>query len=266
MVMAPDLKLLKELPVIRRARDFHLYDNGGRRFLDLYLNGGRAILGHRPDKLSLELKNTLSRGVYAEYPSHEEKKLLKAARALWGEMFPQIGYYRDPLALMSWFRQNGIFSEQDEIADPAAPATSKVSLWRPWLPLQEEVRYALPVLPLPGMERGIILCSRDNLPLPEGESPSPVIAAGLTRCLWSLKSRMDRPEYFSGISEEVLPGFEGWTRRGPYLMYNGTKEEYTALFRKKLEAGILIPPDPALPAILPGELTTGDLKILKKNF
>ena len=266
MVIAADLTLLKELPVIRRARGFHLYDNTGRRFLDLYQNGGRAILGHRPEKLSLELKNTLSRGVYAEYPSHEENKLLKAARAVWGGTFEQIGYYRNPMTLMSWFRQNGICREPEEISDPAVAASSKVSLWRPWLTLEDNVGYVLPVLPLPGMDSGIILCSRESLPLPGGDSPSPVTAAGLSRCLWNLKSRLDRPDYFSGITAEALPVFHGWVRKGPYLMYIGDKEAYAELFRRSLKEGILIPPDPVLPAILPWELTTGDLKILKKNF
>ena len=35
------------VPVIRRARGYRLYGFDGRRCLDLFQDGGRAVLGHR---------------------------------------------------------------------------------------------------------------------------------------------------------------------------------------------------------------------------
>ena len=258
--------LLKELPVIRRARDFHLYDNGGRRFLDLYLNGGGAILGHRPEKFSLELKNTLSRGVYAQYPSHEEKKLYKAAQALWGSLFPRIRYYRSSTEVIYLFIKEGIMVNSGDIADPAMGEKGPVSLWRPWAVLPEDALYVFPVLPVPGMETGVVVCSRGDLILPEGDLPSPVTAAGITRCLWSLHKQIGNGHYFDPETEKSLPGFSGWEKRGPYMRYLGSREEYSVFFKESLAAGVLLPPDPAIPAILPSVLTSGDLKLLKKIF
>lgn len=74
--------LLRELPQIRRARDFHLYAAGGERFLDLYQNSGRAVLGHRPNSVAKELKNALSQGVIAELPSRFEGQVTKAIARL----------------------------------------------------------------------------------------------------------------------------------------------------------------------------------------
>jgi len=252
-----DISLLREMPQIRRAREYHLYDTAGRRYLDLYQNNGRAVLGHRPSGMSVRLKNTLSRGVFAEYPSSEEGKLLKAAAALIGEAFPVIRYYRTMERALTAAGFPG-----RNPADPARGETGELSLWRPFLPLSGEVRFALPVLPLPGMECGVILCAAAG-DLPDGDIPSPVTAAALTRCLWGLKALTDREP-----AEEPagLPAFSGWERRGPYLVWTGPAEEYPAFFRAGLTAGVLIPPSPEMPAVLPPELTSGDLKCLQSAF
>gem|GEM_PF-134293 len=72
------------LPPIRRAREFYLYDHRGRRYLDLAQNGGRAILGHRPNRLSTRLKNVLSSGLLAELPSVYGPRLERAVARLIG--------------------------------------------------------------------------------------------------------------------------------------------------------------------------------------
>ena len=51
--------LLDEVPRIRRARAFRLYDVTGRRFLDLWQAGGEAILGHRAARTGAALKAAL---------------------------------------------------------------------------------------------------------------------------------------------------------------------------------------------------------------
>ena len=68
------------LPRIRRARGYHLYTDAGRRLLDLYLDGGAALLGHRPDLLGRQLKGVLGRGLIAPLPSRYGAHLLRALR------------------------------------------------------------------------------------------------------------------------------------------------------------------------------------------
>ena len=70
------------LPPIRRAREFYLYDYRGRRYLDFWQNGGRAILGHRPNRLNTRLKNALSSGLLAELPSVYGARLARVVRQL----------------------------------------------------------------------------------------------------------------------------------------------------------------------------------------
>ena len=61
-------KLYNMMPEIRRARDYRLYDIHGRRYLDLCLDGGRALLGHKPGRVVLMMKNALEKGLSASYP------------------------------------------------------------------------------------------------------------------------------------------------------------------------------------------------------
>ncbi len=261
------MELLREMPVIRRAREFHLYDNAGKRLLDLYLNGGKALLGHRPEGFSLIVKNTLARGVTAEYPSHEEGKMLKAAKALWGKTHPRIRYYRDMTRLGIWLSDQNLLLPGNPVPDPVLNETGEVSLWRPWLTGLKAPGIFIPVLPVPGMETGVLLCASEGIKdLPEGDIPSPVLAAGLSRCLWLLKSVMEEHPLSPHDSMSGLPVFKGWERKGSYLVWLGKKDDYADIFRRALEGGILLPPDPSIPAVLPYELTSGDRKVLNKLF
>jgi len=244
---------LRSLPAIRRARGFYLYDNGGRRFLDLYQDGGRAWLGHRPDGLSLQLKNTLSRGVYAPYPGSEEGKLLKAGAALAvqaGANSPVIRYYTG----------TPVSEALPAAADPLFEGLGRCSLWRPGLPWPVEAELVEILVPLPGFDSGRLIAGKEDN-LPPGDMPSPVIAAALTRCLWTL-SRVLKERT---VPEELNTG--GLFRQtGPYLVYQGGEEAYGALFDRALEAGILIPPEPGYPLILPCEYSPGDQSLVSGFF
>jgi glutamate-1-semialdehyde aminotransferase len=57
--------LLDEIPPIRRARGFRLYDGAGRRYLDLWQADGNAILGHRGAGMVTAVKAALDRGLAA---------------------------------------------------------------------------------------------------------------------------------------------------------------------------------------------------------
>jgi hypothetical protein len=51
-----------------------------------------------------------------------------------------------------------------------------------------------------------------------------------------------------------------WQRRGVYLTLAAPlgEEAYTALFRRFLDQGFLLPPCPGQPLILPGQLSPGE--------
>jgi hypothetical protein len=78
------------MPRIRRARGYRLYGLDGRRYLDLYQDGGRAILGHRGGRAVTAMKNALSEGLHSCLPSVHEARLLKAL----GRAFPAYRSFR----------------------------------------------------------------------------------------------------------------------------------------------------------------------------
>ena len=241
---------LRALPAIRRARGYHLYDNSGRRFLDLYLEGGRAWMGHRPEGLSLHLKNTLSRGVYSPYPGSGEGKLKKAAAAL----ARQAGCTGEFEVL--YFRDTNPDIPVPPASDPLWKDEGECRLWRPGLSWPDQADSVEILVPLPGFDAGRVIVTGKK-DLPPGDLPSPVVAAALTRCLWSLKHILETQPAVS----EVKTG-SSWERKGFYLIFRGSEEEYDILFSKALSEGILLPPDTTDPMIIPLELTSGDLKIL----
>ncbi|GHV38050.1 hypothetical protein AGMMS49546_07670 [Spirochaetia bacterium] len=134
--------LLRLLPPVLRARDFRLYTQGGRRFVDLWQNGGRAILGHTPPNLLRELKNTANRGLMSPFPHPLEQRFTKALSAL----FPGKAFriYSDDASLRHALESAG-FPAPDAIPDPAFPpagkpgdssgegASPRITLWRPFL-------------------------------------------------------------------------------------------------------------------------------------
>lgn len=137
-------KNLRLLPVIRRARDYHLYDASGRRILDLYQDNGRAWLGHRPEGVSLQIKNTLARGVYAPFPSAEEGKMIKAAKTLCktlGADIKDTAYYRSDSV------EAGKLGTPVDILENE---TSPFVLWRPGMPWPSKAALVELLIPLPG--------------------------------------------------------------------------------------------------------------------
>ncbi|MDC7239553.1 MAG: hypothetical protein PQJ50_04255, partial [Spirochaetales bacterium] len=153
----------------------------------------------------------------------------------------------------------------------------RFQLWRPGLFWPSEAEVIEILIPLPGIDAGRILVSIAELP--EGDLPSAVLASAVSRTLWSLITMLEKefamaastvhyrkPRTYS-VPEtqdfaEVLPG--RWKKVSCYYLWDGNAEDYNELFRKALEAGVLLPPSPAYPCIIPGELTSGDLAALKK--
>ena len=63
------------IPVVMRARGYHLYTQKGDRLLDMYLNNGTMIFGHNPESQVRKLKNILSQGLVTSLPSILGKRL-----------------------------------------------------------------------------------------------------------------------------------------------------------------------------------------------
>jgi hypothetical protein len=95
--------------------------------------------------------------------------------------------------------------------------------------------------------------------LPENDMLSPVLLSTAARSIYDL---LASPERAKPKLPRVVKALKTsrWQRHGIYLSLKDklTMEEWAMLFREFLEAGFLLPPFPAHPLILPGELSVGE--------
>jgi hypothetical protein len=247
--------LIRQVPQILRARGFRLYTNDGRRLVDLWLNGGAAILGHTPPNILRELKNAASRGLLSPFPHFTEGRYLKAL----SKLFP--GY---SFRLYAGADSVKLDSEKSSRRDAEGEEGLGLRLWRPFVDPQEPFAVGegldlfVPVLPFGPC---VIAAKTESLlaQFPPSDILSPVVLAVAARGVYDLLAAQERarpvlPKVFKALENS------SWERRGIYLNLKKklTSEEWAALFNKFLEAGFLLPPDPAQPVILPGELSAGE--------
>ena len=144
-----EFSLLRLVPTVTRARDFRLYTAKGR-LVDLWQNGGSAVLGHTPPSLLRELKNTASRGLYAPFPHFLEGRYIKALTGIFpGRIFR---LYSSPPPELEEFT-----------AKDTGYAAGTAALWRPFLnpevPLsvpENSPQILIPVVPgIQGWKKGL---------------------------------------------------------------------------------------------------------------
>lgn len=267
------------MPRIVRARFHYLYDHRGRRYIDLAASGGRAILGARPEGLSRELKNVLARGLLQSYPSVYARRLKNQTAGLiptHGDIRILAGPERIPPALaLAGAAAGGLLDPALEELTPDCAA-----LWRPFCPADwNKAAVLVPVLPFPGDFAPALLCFRtgagaagpkDKL---KDEPAAALLLAGLARAAALLAAAL--AETAGPASAGKTPGGKkppvwgdfdglGWPRKGPYLRFPRVEGEYPDFFRRGLQAGYILPPDPREPVIIPGELSPGEAAGLKK--
>lgn len=273
--------LLRTLPPVLRARDFHLYTRrreGGGRLVDLWQNGGGAVLGHKPRALLRELKNAVDRGLLSPLPHPLENRLFKAlARLFPRRVFRVYGPGNFPAGLREAAGPSRPVFDPALLPDTGAGEKgAALSLWRPFIdeadPLAVPGREApvlIPLLPglgwIQGRPSGPLILALDPAfeaepPLPPPDLIPPFILAALTRGIYDLiAAAPDRGKaLFPDIKAALSRGF--WRRRGIYLSPREVPapERWEEIFRRFLEGGFLIPPDPREPLILPGFLSPGE--------
>ncbi|MDR0450231.1 MAG: hypothetical protein LBH26_03100 [Treponema sp.] len=270
-------ELLRLMPPVLRARDFRLYTQEGR-LVDLWQDGGRAILGHKPPQLLRELKNSAERGLFAGFPHPQEGRFLKAlSRLLPGRRFR---FYSGRASLNRALEAAGFPCPgpgPGSFPDPAFPAagetSSGISLWRPFLenlaePVLRETPVLIPALPWPLSPQAAAFRPDWEDRFPPSDIVSPVILSAAARGIYDLIAAGNRGKPVYPKINRLLYGQHGqkpcpWYRRGVYLtLADAALTEaginWETLFRRFLEGGFLIPPGPGEPLILPGILSPGE--------
>ena len=253
-----------KLPLFKRARDYHLYDYRGKRYLDLYQDNGRAILGHRPPGVQAELKRLLDKGLAAELPSVYGGRLEKALPKLlksgtWtARVFPSRLKAVEAAAAFLEISPADLKPEDPALTlDGPSPA----GLFRPFLEADYASRDVLfPVLPFPGAFAPcpVLFRSPGLRDLPPADPSSPLLAAGLLEALQRLLKIGESPDIWKDWK------LSGWKRQGCYCIAAEKPERYEEDFLRFLEAGILLPPDSAFPIILPREFSDGERKLVER--
>jgi hypothetical protein len=248
------MNLFELLPLVKRARDFYLYDDKGERILDLYLDDGRAINGHRPGGLSLSLKNAIERGLYAPYPSIYSARLIKLLKNEFPR-FQNIGIYRNLFSFREAYRADF------QITDPIDNTVGEIQLWRAYLPVGDNCRVLILRFPFPGCE-AIAVLSVEDIVIPPSELLPPYVLSGLIRSYYDFKKREGSRDEKTWIQ---IDRTGHWKRTGPYLRPLCSRDEYENLFKFYLDRGIFISPDYDKPSICAVDIKEGSLKKLFKS-
>ena len=252
--------LLGLLPPIRRIRGNRLYAADGRRFLDLWLDGGRGILGERDRHARMYAANAADKGLSRPYPGQHDARFRKAVLAAWPGWPGLRLYANEERALAAAAR---VLGSPAVLSEPVSRGGERgsVALLRPFAPDPAGPVLALPRLPCPAAFAPACLLSRDpSLLAGEGGDTVPQMAlVAAARALDSLAGS-EREGYGPALWERwdrrMAAFFE---RRGPWLLASAARERYADFFRAALEGGVLVSPVFDEPCLVPPDFDDGEL-------
>ena len=265
------------LPRVRRARGYRLYTEEGRRLLDLYLDGGAALLGHRPELLGRELKNVAGRGLLGNLPSSYPLRLRRTLRrALPGHAWFGIAATAEE-ARRLLHRQLGLAPAAAlPVADPLLDARwyeAQVAWWRPLCGAQPVGGEWLTHGPAALLHRlpfaagaGPVTVSTRHAGAEESAGAlaiSPLLLAGATAALRRLLRGATERSAVTGSWPRTAPG---WRRNGIYVLGEYPASRHAAVFAAFLEAGVLLNPRYPGPSILPAQVSPGEAALLRRLF
>lgn len=267
-------EIKKRYGTVKRARGCFLYTSKNSRLVDLYQEGGRAILGWGGNPFTV-LKNVLSRGLTGSFPTDYDYRLRNAVSSL----------LNSPRAIF-------IFSDKMQ-ALRAAVSFSKdgTTFWKPWLKLSDSVASAggdsavtendsfqmndcvVIEPPLPWTQNVFLLAVNAEVlethmahgfPLPQVITlPSPLSAA-ISRAIYNMIAELPkRSEKDWFIYDKIICKY--WTRKGPYLFPKIDAAKYGEFICHCLDCGIVISPEYNVPSIVPFGADIGVFSKLKNN-
>lgn len=278
---------MKKIPEINRARGYFLYTADGKRYLDMALDGGRLIMGHRQKGYGQALKNAIDKGILPGFPSPYAHRLKQAVRALFGAgchvyLFKSEEHAKAALATKNldytlWRpltfntdTASSVTNACDPINDPInrKPSSSKdtqksSTTLKSSSPAFSE-QPVIPVLPVPVAFAPGVVVSTTELNLTD-EPVSPVLLVGAVRALYNLKAFLAEADYSAWEKDGIAEACKGkWRVELPYLYPLCKRNQYPVVWDAFFEAGIILSFDYDTPSILPPELSDGNRKKLLK--
>ena len=230
---------------VRRARGYYLYTEKNVRLLDLWLDGGKALLGRRAGQANLVCKQFLDRGLTGWLPTNAENRLQRALEAA-VPGYPDGYAQRGGVMLIppAYPLPCGIIAAESRFADVLPPSDTlfpplAACLARAFFDLQKKIA----AFQADAAECAVAtpLCGEKE---PSAELHQRVISEqriGSKQRREALKRRAE--------AERLIP--QVWNQNGWYLFPHVSQAEYENLFMHALDAHVLISPDYAQPSILP---------------
>ena len=282
--------LMGSLPPIRRARNWRLYGSDGKRYLDLYADGGRTVSGRGTGASGRVAKASIDMGLCSPLPSFWGKRLEKAIRILWPDFAGMRFFASEAEALLALAGASEDFPRFAGNPVPVAPFSvaafsvagalssfeRTIRVESPFGEYRTERekaperlafggRLALGILPLqPAWSFGVVLAreAADLEPLAVADPFfSLVPPLKLAVALRSLADFFAFAPKFGEAHWSRMDGFTGalFRRSGPWLYPVYPKADHARVFVSCLARGLLISPEYECPSLIPGEFDKGEV-------
>ncbi len=225
---------------IKRCRGPYLYTSKEVRLVDLYQEGGRAVLGWRAGKSMLVVKNALEKGLWGEYCDPSKRRLEQALKTLFSFCGLQ------SFTHFSWYCT-------DEILHTDI-STSPIPVLYPWsglspsgIPPDSEAVFFIPPFPFPSL---VIGASSSTYSLPVSSPLSSCIMEALSRALYDLIDAFkERTEGGWALYDDILSPY--FTRKGSALYPKLSGSEYDEFVLHCLNCGLVLNPSSEYPSFVP---------------
>jgi hypothetical protein len=238
--------------IVRRAREWRLYDDASRRYTDFWQSGGAALLGHRPRGLAGTVAAEIDRGLWAPAPTAWPHRLQRALTALAERS--GMGELTLAPASVRWWPLGPITRESAGGAQAGAQEGAHEGL-------NHGCRVVLPFPAFPAFPA----CPASSAEGSTGDlagTTSPVVLAALVVVAGELLRYLDSPEATARLELAMsLPAPPGFRLDGVYWFpcddqprRHRPDQGYRRMRRRALELGIVLPVRDDEPLICPGEL------------
>jgi hypothetical protein len=253
------LRLISLVPSIRRTRGFRLYSDNGKRFLDMYCDGGRTILGKKPLAQGKLAKACIDAGGISGLPTMWENRLHKAL-TIWQPKFSAFRFYSDETKA-----KNAL--SKDRADYPLSHIMAFGNYRTDLMPSESsDTGLGLCILPLaPAWSFGIVAAT-DNDRLESFPPHDYIPTIKLALATSSLAYFLSSADLYSEKTWIRMDSFiEGiFDRKGPWLYPCYDASLHETVFRACLSRGILISPDFCVPSCIPGEYDDGEVNPLRE--
>lgn len=236
---------------IKRCRGPYLYTSKEVRLIDMYQEGGRAVLGWREGKSMQAMKSSLERGLWGDYPGLGQRRLEKALISLFSSCgVPEYLHF-------SWFYDS--FLTDTKAYEPLLFPWNGLSLKES--SIKSDIVYFIPPLPVPSL---IIAASKNPSLLPPVQPLPEYVQEGLARSIYDLIDAFSRRNAHAfGLYDDVLSAY--FERKGSSLIPKVSPEHYDRFVLHCLDCGIVLNPSPSYPSFVPYGVDKGVFNRLMKH-